>query len=85
MFYSSQTIQENDLIENILKVIQEENGQNIEVAVHAEAAFQKYLERKSFIKTTTENMKNRENITTTERYQLSNAPPNIETPSPFIS
>ena len=39
--YSSHTIQVNDSIKKFIDITQEENGQNIEMFIQPEAAFQK--------------------------------------------
>ena len=42
--------QSKDIIENVLKLIEKENGSNIEISINQEAAFQTKSERKIFYK-----------------------------------
>ena len=48
--YCDNSIHPNDLIANILKVIEKENGPNTEIEIHQEKAFQTDSERKLFYK-----------------------------------
>ena len=48
--YCSNNIQFNDLIENLLKIMEKENGPKKEIPIHQKAAFQTDYERKLFYK-----------------------------------
>ena len=48
--YCANNIHSNGFIENVLKVIEKENGSKTEIAIHQEAAFQTDFERKIFYK-----------------------------------
>ena len=50
VIYYANNIQSKDIIENVLKLIEKENGSNIEISINQEAAFQTKSERKIFYK-----------------------------------